>query len=139
MIAVNIQYCDDIIRHADNLRYSLIGVYSGICMIPEQEFVLARISLNISFSAPASEYRPHDMPIIVETVKNNERVSSVQLTPPEDLPAEAQGIFYGLVHHSIEHLPVADGDTLNARLFIGGQLLAEGNPLQFRFMPPLQN
>lgn len=28
-VSLHIQYCDSIIRHADDFRYSLIGIYPG--------------------------------------------------------------------------------------------------------------
>jgi len=36
-VSLHIHYCDSIIRHADDFRYSLIGIYPGVCPLPSRD------------------------------------------------------------------------------------------------------
>ncbi len=39
MIHLNVHYCDEIIRHAENDKYSLIGIFPDICHIPTPQAI----------------------------------------------------------------------------------------------------
>ena len=53
-VSLHIHYCDSIIRHADDFRYSLIGIYPGVCPLPSRDFVLAQLNLCLTFEIPTN-------------------------------------------------------------------------------------
>lgn len=127
-IAIDIQYCDSTIRHDDGLRYSLIGIYPDTYPIPAAEYVLAQMDFNINLVISAQRQDLADTPLLIQTVKNGVPISSFHLPP---LPTPAGDTFRGLIQQTVSHLSVAAGDTLNARLLAGTDILAEGNSLAF--------
>lgn len=127
-ITIDIQYCDNTIRHDDGLRYSLIGIYPDTYPISAAEYVVSQMDFNISLVISAQRQDLADIPLLIQTVKNGEPVSAFRLPP---MPPTAGDTFRGLIQQTVSHLPVSAGDTLNARLLAGEDILAEGNPLTF--------
>lgn len=130
-VMIDIQYCDSIIRHADGLRYSLIGVYPNTCPISTSECVLAQMNFNISIGISAQRQDLTGIPLIIQIIKNGVPLTDFQLPP---LPQAENNTFYGLIQQTVSHLLVADGDTLNARLLSPSGIQGEGNSLTF-FIP----
>lgn len=132
-VSLHIQYCDGIIRHADDFRYSLIGIYPGACPLPAHDFVLAQINLCLTFEIPTDRMDLLSTPLRLEVFRDNDVLSVFHMPPAENAPVMSENpeIFCGLVHQSLDNLPVSVGDKINARLIAGDVAVAVGNPLKF--------
>jgi hypothetical protein len=131
-VSLHIQYCDDIIRHADDFRYSLIGIYPGVCPLPSRDFVLAQLNLCLTFEIPTSRKDLDFAPLRLEILRDTDVLSVFEMPSVGNAPAVSENpeVFSGLVHHSLDHLPVSVGDKIWARLVVG-DVVANGNSLKF--------
>ena len=131
-VSLHIQYCDSIIRHADDFRYSLIGIYPGVCPLPSHNFVLAQLNLSLTFEIPTSRKDLSFVPLRLEILRDADVLSVFEMPPVGNAPVVSENpeVFSGLVHHSLDNLPVSVGDKIWARLVVG-DVVANGNSLKF--------
>ena len=68
----------------------------------------------------------------LEILRNADVLSVFEMPPVDNAPVVSENpeVFSGLVHHSLDHLPVSIGDKIYARLVVG-DVVATGNSLKF--------
>lgn len=134
MIHLNVHYCDEIIRHAENDKYSLIGILPDVCHIPAQQSILGRLCLSISFYAD-DEYMQtlQTKPIFLEIVHNDDVISNFEI-PPYDSVDQEESISF-MLHQTVSGLPVSNGDRVYVRMKTHNHILSESHPLFFSWLP----
>ena len=134
MIHLNVHYCDEIIRHAENDKYSLIGIFPDICHIPTQQAILGRLCLSISFSAKGMDIQTlQTRQIFLEIVRNDDVISAFEIPPYDSSYTEENASF--MLHQTISGLPVSDNDRIYVRMKTHNHILSESHPLFFSWLP----
>lgn len=134
MIHLNVHYCDEIIRHAENDKYSLIGIFTDGCHIPTQQFILGRLCLSISFSAEGGYMQAlQTQPTFLEIVRNDDVISNFEI-PPYDSVGQEESISF-MLHQTVSGLPVSDGDRIYVRMKTHNHIISESHPLFFSWLP----
>lgn len=134
MIHLNVHYCDEIIRHAENDKYSLIGIFPDICHIPTQQAILDRLCLSISFSAKGMDIQTlQTRQIFLEIVRNDDVISAFKI-PPYDGDDTEENVSF-MLHQTVSGLPVSDGDRIYVRMKTHNHILSESHPLFFSWLP----
>ncbi|EFI22806.1 hypothetical protein HMPREF9016_01191 [Neisseria sp. oral taxon 014 str. F0314] len=134
MIHLNVHYCDEIIRHAENDKYSLIGIFTDECHIPTQQFILGRLCLSISFSAEGGYMQAlQTQPTFLEIVRNDDVISEFEI-PPYDGGGTGENVSF-MLHQTVSGLPVSDGDRIYVRMKTHSHIISESHPLFFTWLP----
>lgn len=132
-IPLTVQYCDDIIMHADNSKYSLIGIYPDVYPIPSEHCIIGKIAVAASFSVEHESLAElGNGTLKIEILKNNEIIAAIETPPLSQLPAPPQNAtqFSFFFHQLINGLPVRDNDKLFVKMQTD-TLRAETSPLVF--------
>lgn len=135
-IQIHVKYCDEIIRHADDFRYTVVGAYTGIYPVSEFPVLVPKICFNIEIFIPADYEDFYAKPLKVEVTKDDEPVSNIEMQPVEKdtVPFFGSGeepqILVCNLHHTVNWFPLDQECKLRVRLSIDGHIIAQSEPLK---------
>lgn len=132
-----VQYCDEIIRHAGELKYSLIGVRPGFYLIPEKTAVIPQLCLCITYHIPITcqGFVPGAR-IHIDILRNKTEVTwTLDMVPEASENTEGHDSLNGVLMQTMLNFPVSNQDLIHARLRVGDNVLIESNqPLKIMDM-----
>lgn len=125
-IPMQVQYCDNIIRHQNNEQYSLIGIYEGEYRIAAPTAVIPQICLNIVLPL-----KPEDLDDVenmeIEIAVSDNVLMRFNLPPKPDYHRPQQ--FSLLIQPILNNITVIQGDKIHVRIARQNQTVARSTVL----------
>ncbi|HFC8542689.1 TPA: hypothetical protein ACFP4Q_000803 [Neisseria weaveri] len=140
-VTLHAQYCDDIIDHANNGKYSAIGVYTGAIVADDLPAILPKLCINLSFSIPTERQDVlADGGLHFETMKNDELIALAVMniaTPKitESGQSIADNRIHGILRQIINGLPLQENSIIKTVMKVDGITVAESEPLHIIRLP----
>lgn len=134
MIHLNVHYCDEIIRHAENDKYSLIGIFPIYAIFRHRIPFYTACACLFHFPPKAWIYRLwKPVKFFLEIVRNDDVISALEIPSYDGSDTEENVSF--MLHQTISGLPVSDNDRIYVRMTTHNHILSESRPLSFSWLP----
>ncbi|KLT73277.1 hypothetical protein PL75_03385 [Neisseria arctica] len=134
-ISFNVQYCDDMIIHADPNKYSLIGVYNDIYPIPAPKVIIGKLAFVAAFALSLQQIKElANQPLQMEVLLNGELLSAIEAPPVdiEQLPQQnTPESFTFMFNQTINGFQVEHEQKVHVCLKAGNTVLAESRHMTF--------
>lgn len=118
---IQVQYCDNIIRHQNNGQYSLIGIYGNEYPITSETSIIPQLGLNIVLS-PELETQVSVARTQLHIAVSNNVLVQFDLPPkPHHTP---QKDFFMIIQPILNNIVVQRGDQLHVSMIKNQQVIA---------------